>query len=597
MRLVLSIVSFALAVVFLGAGIAQRTVLLPPASINASVQATTDNLYTVVDSNVLTAHAGQLTITASGTDTTVVAVGRTDDVMAWIGQAPYAEVNATGGKTAVTQITPDADPTSTVPVTGTPAGSDLWLAEATGTDSAALTVDVPSGYSAIIASDGQSAAPADLSFSWAVSTSTPWAGPFLVLGAILVIVGGVLLYLNWRDQHGRGPRRKGPGSPEQTAPQRRAIASSKAPKRKELGPVKGRRSLGRTSRALAIPLVALSAVALSGCSSEYWPSAADGAAATVTATPESADGGTSLQPAVTEPQMARVLGEISAFAAGADSALNTSVLDQRFAGPALAARTANYQIRAKKSDYAAPAAIPAQPITITLPQQVDNSWPRLVMTVSQNDQDSSLPPVALVMLQNSPRDNYHVYYAITLVPNAQSPQLAPATIGAPRIPADSKLLMVQPNQLANEYGDVLTNDVASAYAALFSTDGDTLMQQLGKAGQDTIRSQLPSNSAISFSAAAGTGPALALATVDSGAVVAVQVDQLRKITPTDGGTVGFADGSGSAALSGFTSKSSRGVQSTSGLQMLFYVPAVGSTDQVRVLGWTESLIAASEIPG
>ncbi|MFM6974257.1 MAG: hypothetical protein ACKOXM_03840, partial [Agromyces sp.] len=72
---------------------------------------------------------------------------------------------------------------------------------------------------------------------------------------------------------------------------------------------------------------------------------------------------------------------------------------------------------------------------------------------------------------------------------------------------------------------------------------------------------------------------------------------LRRITPTDGGVVGFADGSASAALSGFTAKSPRGVQSVSGLQLLFYVPSVDSNEPIRLLGWTESLTVASEIAG
>lgn len=586
--LVLSIISFALAVIFLGAGVAQRTFFLQPGSIDQQVSAPTEALYTVVSPEVLAMEPGAPTVSAQSDSSVTVAYGRTNDVLAWIGQAEYTQVSLVDGAIQSETITPEPDPTvsTETPVTGSPAGSDLWLNEGTAEGAASVTADLPDGYSAIIASDGIAAAPSDFMVSWPIDNATPWVGPFFVLGSLLFVAGALLLWLHWRDLHRGGPRRK--GTPAVEAPKPKALPSAR-PKRKELGPARGRRGLLMVALTLAVP------VALSGCSADYWPAApSDAPLATETAT---TGDDSELEPAVTVPQMTRILGEISAFAAATDASLAKDQLVTRFSGPALAARSANYDIRAKKSDYAAPAAIPAQPLTITLPQQVENSWPRLVMTVSQNADDSTLAPVALVMLQNSPRDNYHVYYAITLVPNAQSPQLAPANIGAPRVTADSKLLKVQPNQLATDYADILNQDAASQWATQFLADGDTLREQLGKAGQDTIRSQLPENAAIEFSASAGSGPALALATNDAGAIVAVQVDQLRKITPTDGGVVGFAEGSASAALSGFTGKSARGVQSTSGLQLLFYVPSIDSTEPVRVLGWTEGLIAASEIPG
>lgn len=587
-RLVLTIVSFCLAVIFIGAGIAGRTIFLQPTSDAQSIEAETEAVYTMVTADVLAQHPGAAQVTVKNpAGPIVIAYGRTDDMLAWIGKADFAEIGLNGSALRVDEFSgAGAGADSNVPVTGSPAGSDLWLTEVSGTDKVMLSAQLPSGYAAIIASDGEQAAPAAISIAWANNVYTPWVGPFFVLGVLFFIAGAVFLWLYWRDNHRRGPRRRTNIPIE--APKQRAIASSKAPKRRELGPAPGRRRF-------FVSLALLAPLALTACSADYWPTGGSQIAPTPTATAESADGTTTLEPAVTVPQMERILGEISTFTATADAALDGGVLTQRFAGPALTARQANYTIRKTKSDYAAPAAIPAAPLNITLPQQVDNSWPRLVFTVSQDATDSSKPPVALALIQDSPRVNYHVYYAITLVPNAQSPQLAPASVGAPRLPADSKLLKIQPNQLATAYADVLNQDAASQWAAFFLTDGDTLLQQLGKAGQDAIRAQLPANAAINFTASAGSGPALGLATNDAGAVIAVQVDQLRKITPTDGGTVGFAEGSASAALSGFTGKSANGVQSTSGIQLLVYVPAVGSTEPVRILGWTENLIAASEI--
>ena len=92
-----------------------------------------------------------------------------------------------------------------------------------------------------------------------------------------------------------------------------------------------------------------------------------------------------------------------------------------------------------------------------------------------------------------------------------------------------------------------------------------------------------------------SGNNVALATNDSGALVTVSINQTEKVTPNDGGTVGFEPGPG-RALSGFDEKSAKGVQRVVGLQLMFYVPAVGADEKIRLLGWSESLIGASEVP-
>jgi hypothetical protein len=94
----------------------------------------------------------------------------------------------------------------------------------------------------------------------------------------------------------------------------------------------------------------------------------------------------------------------------------------------------------------------------------------------------------------------------------------------------------------------------------------------------------------------GARPDAAPAPHDSGALVTASIEQTEKVTPNDGGTIGFEAGAPRAALSGFTEKSARGVQRVIGVQLLFYVPSVGSDEQIRLLGWSESLIGASEVP-
>lgn len=588
MRLVSAIVAFCLAAVLLGAGIAQRTIFLAPDRVSVEAQYESRTPYTVLSPEVLAAHSGAVTITVSGPARATVAVGRLSDVTGWIGQTTYTQLDWDAQNRRVQpSLKRVAETASATPISGSsPFGSDLWIADAEGDQSAAAVVDDATGQAAIIAADGVALAPGTVKLTWAVDNSTPLAGSLITAGIVLFVLGGIFIWLTLRqNRRSRGPRRRGPSSPSSGRPVR---SSRRGASRRELGP-RGRRALGRLSIAA---LGGIILVGLTGCA--VGPaSTGSSALPTETVTASKPETG---EPAVTVRQAKRILSRVAAAAMAADTAKDASKLVGRFAGPALEARQANYQVRARKADYPPPAAIPIDPLDIALPQQVLDSWPRVVVTVSHNTEDSTQAPVALVMIQETPRTNYHVYYSAALVPNVQTPEFAPANIGAPLIAPDSKLVELAPNQLASAYADVLNKDAKSGFAKVFSATGDSLREQLGKLGQDKIRAALPANSTISFAATAGSGPVIAMATNDSGALVAVQVRQVRRITPTGGGAVGFAQGSASAALSGFSGKSFRGVQSTSSLQLLVYIPAVGANETARVLGWSEALISASEIP-
>jgi len=182
------------------------------------------------------------------------------------------------------------------------------------------------------------------------------------------------------------------------------------------------------------------------------------------------------------------------------------------------------------------------------------------------------------------------------VPDADPPEVAPASIGAPLVSPQSKLLVLPPDQVAAAYADLLIQGTGSQYAALFETEGDVLLQQLGPEGQAATNETLPPTADATYTTQAGNSVPIALATNDSGAMVSVSVTQTEKVTPNDGGTLGFGEGQPGAALSGFSGKSAKGVQREIGIQVLFYVPAVGSDEKIRVLGWSESLIGASEVP-
>ncbi|BDZ56192.1 hypothetical protein [Agromyces marinus] len=622
MRFVFAILAFAAAAVLVGFGIAQRTVFLEPDSVSLGTVVENQASYTVLTPEVLAAQPGKQTITVSGGGPVYLSYGRTGDVAAWIGDDLYTAVGydaETGELTSeVVVANPVDDTTPTAPQTeepavsdepatdeeaepdpaASPAGSDLWLDEFTGDRTLTTTIDVPEGISVLIASDGTQPAPGRIVLAWPLENATPWAGPLMAGGGLFFLVGvGLLISGILAHRRSRGPRRNLPKGPKG-----KLMRAPRAP-RSERSALSGS---GRAKRMALLPVVLVPAIALSACSSDYWPDLSSAPETTAPATPvQTAPAGEEpaptaepeapqVVPAVSVPQMERIMRRVAVFTTEVDQAADAQRLAERFTGPAFEARKANYAIRKSLPDQASLPAIPAAPLTLTLPQQA-SGWPRTVLTIAKNSEDETIAPTALVMRQESPRENYKVLYATALVPNADVPEVAPASIGAPPINPEFKGLVMPTGQVAPAYADVLLKGDESEFAQFFDPEGDVIRQELGVEGQQATADALPETADIAFSNAVGDSPTVALATNDSGALVTVSINQTEKVTPNDGGTIGFEAGQPGAALSGFDEKSAKGVQRIIGIQLMFYVPAVGSDEQIRLLGWSESLVGASEV--
>ena len=609
MRFVLAIVAFVLAAVMIVLGIAQRTILLEPAFTSLSSTVTGDAKYTVIDPSALAASTGSQTINVRGDGEIFLAYGRSEDVAAWIGDDAYATVGLSEKTGELTSTVTDAvapdNPDGTSGDVATPddaaaivnpAGSDLWLDEYAGTESVTTTLTLPEGISVLVASDGVEPAPASIRLSWASDNSTPWAGPLLAGGAVLLLAGLVLYVLALLHlRRSRRPRRNLPRGPRMPrlprAPRPKAIKASQI--------TQSRR--GITQRVAVVPMIVVSGLILTGCSADLWPDLSTASTATVTptATPQSTDSVEAAAelppPAVTVSQLETIMSEISLLSAEADTNLNTDSIATRFTGPALEQRLANYKIRAVDPAVAPLVALPGAPLTFTLPQQT-NSWPRVVMTVIQDENDPSIPTMAVMLKQESPRANYQVNYLFALEQSAHVPKAAPAIVGAPAIAPDNKLLLLPPDQLAAAYADVLTQGEASSSYELFESEGDNFRIQVADLNAAKVAA-LPSTASIDFAAVAGSDESVALATNDSGSIVSVSMTETETVKPVDAGaTVGpAADALATKALSGITT-TAKGFQNTYRDQLLFYVPTAGSSDKIVLLGFAQGLITSAELP-
>lgn len=569
MRFVLAIVSFVVAALLIGGGIAQRTIFAEPDEVALSTTIDSAATVTVIDGAALNAFEGSQTLSVHGDGQVFAAYGRTTDVLAWIGDTTYTAVSIDPqtGELASKSM-PGAE--TTIP---NPDGSDLWLDDYIKDNDLTLTVNVPEDVSFLIAADGTEPAPGAIAISWPLDNSTPWSGPLIIGGAIVLLIGlGFLLWATNHMRSSRGPRRKMP----------------KVPRKPVVGPAKS----GRRASMIAVPVVLVGALALSGCSAEFWPNS-DAPLAAPSPSASGAPAAAELSPpAVTVRQVERIVARISATVAEADAARDVDKLKTRVSGAALDLRLANYTIQGNDASIGGLPAIPDGPVSLVLPQQTD-TWPRTVFVVIQDEQDTTVPPVALYLVQADPRSDYTVDYAITLEPSVTLPKLAPASVGAYQLAPDSGVLKFTPDDVALAYGEILEQDVDSAAYLDFEAEGDSLRAAVGLAKKNEIRASLPSTASVTFSHLLGPAEPIALATNDAGAIVAVNLNETTTVAPVETGAAINPSGQ-VKALSGLAI-STKGIVATYGDQLLFYVPPAGSDAKIVLLGYSQGLVSAKEI--
>ncbi|MBH0008959.1 hypothetical protein I6E58_06350 [Salinibacterium sp. SWN1162] len=580
-RFVLAIVSFMLAAVMIGYGIAQQTILATPDEVSVSAEMDGTAPLTVISGEAFNTFSGNQTIRIEGPRRIVAAYGRSTDVLAWVGDASYNMVS----------IDPETGDLTTETIAGSeqevpdPYNSDLWLENYEAENELALTVKIPSDVSFILASDGTEPAPNAVSLSWPLDNSTPWAGTLIMGGAGVLLIG--LIFLMWAVHNMRragGPRRK---------PQKMPKVPKKARyKQSKRGSQAGDASSLRTSARIAIPAVLVSAIILSGCTASTAPNSA--ADQTV---PSPSPAATDAAPAVTAPavavrQIEKIVAQISAVSQEADDERDTDLIETRFSDAALEYRLANYKMRKADDDIALPVAIPDGPVQLTLPQQTD-TWPRTVFTIILDETDSTVAPIALFLEQKAPRDNYKVSYAINLEPSVVFPDVAAASVGTSRLPADSGLLRSSPTEVALDYAEILEQDLDSDSYLDFQVEGDSLRESVGLAVKKKEKAALSSTATLTYGHELGSADPIAMATVDAGAIVAVHLYETKVAAPKEEGSAVTFSGQ-TKALSGI-SITEEGIKSTYGDQLLFYVPAAGNDEKIVLLGYTQGLVEASEL--
>lgn len=585
MRFVWAVVAFVLAAVMIGAGIAQRTVLQGPTTLTQSVEVTGDVPYVLIDGAVLGSNEGTQTLRAQGDGAIFAAYARTSDLTTWLEKAEYARLTLDSDGAIVSETVPQAEPPADDAAALTPVDSDLWLDQFQQDDLLITQLQLPEDMSVLVATDGTAAAPSELTLSWPTGAATPWAGPLIVGGSLLLLAGLVLYVLGVRHaRRSRGPRRKGLPLPV-TEPIDLAVESE------EKGVISSsptRRSLTRGKRSFAIlPVVAVSALLLSGCSADAWPQLVG--SPTPSATPSIIVPDDQGSPAVTQAQAERIVSRVAAQVATADESNDAAAAGLRLDGAALAARDTNYRLRTAVPESASLDPIPTSGIKVLLPEAFDG-WPRTFFAVVGAGADT--PDTILSVTQQDAWSDYKVTYIADLAADT-SLNLAPDYVGAVSIDPESPFLLIPPAQLAGAYADILDKGTDSEFAPLFDVDTDAFRTQVAanRASRlDSFNQSAAETGSLAFAAAPGDTEPVALATLDSGAIVAVSVNETDTVTPTTSDAVIKLDDSPTVkALAGVT-QSASGFTTTFMDQLFFFVPAQSSTQRIQFLGYSSSIL-------
>lgn len=579
MRFAVALLTLLIAGVLVAAGVAQRTIWKPSNLVSVTAEVPADVQYVVVPGSVLTSHTGGQSLHLAGSGTTFAAYGKTADIIAWLAGERYAELRVDASGTAMKPVVRTAPAVAGLTGGGTPDpdGSDLWMDQRRAQRELDWPVNLPSTVSMIIAADGAAAAPSSVGIDWAVRTATPFAVPMVIAGGALAVVG-LLLYI-WAlvsVRRRRGPRRKPPAKmPRRPQPPRyRPHQPVSVPP----PPGRGRRSVRNR---IAISASGLTVLLLGGA-------ALVPGAATAAPTPAPATA------SVTEAQATLIAHRVAKVAAEADTTLNAATAAERFGGLALQLRTAAYTIKKKNKKAKLPLAVPLTDpeVKLTVPQSTA-SWPRTLFMVIKHADDDRIAPIALAMVQNDPRSDYIVQYAVGLQRDATVPDMPSALTGAARLTPGATVLRVQPEDLADQYGALL-RDAEAPSASMFTTADDDLLAQVGEAAKKKIAKRLGSTGKLTFTdLKSDPASVIAMSTADSGALVAVQLDEQWTAKPKRSG-VRIASSGGTKILTK-KSSSATGFASVYGYQLLFSVPSAGSDKPVVLLGYAQGLVSAKEL--
>ncbi|OFI39740.1 hypothetical protein BIU82_01420 [Arthrobacter sp. SW1] len=560
------------------AGIGQLTFWAPADTVTASAPGETKAApLTVIEQGLLDHKGGPSRITIKGEGNFVLAVGRPDDVEAWVGKTAHNTVSGVSEDGKSLQIANTAGE-ATAPA---PSGSDLWVETENASGQLEYSWNPPADgeWSLLLASDGTKPAPASIAVTYPNDTAMPWAVPLIVFGAVLIAAGAALPLLGKlfgaRKNGKGGSGGSGTGGPGSTTAEAAGPATATPTPLKEEAPKeKGGTTALRVLAAGAVSL-ALAGTSVGAAHATQTPSPA---ASQPAAAPESS-------PVVVDSQLNRILEQVANAVSAGDAARDAAKLKPRVAGTELLVRTQNYKIRAKVSGHQARMPVRASKLLGSV-VTTQRSWPRTVVAVTQGD--GNVVPQVLTLSQPSPRENYKLVATAPLQPGTSFPAIPRG--GTQQSAAGNKTgLLYSGTEAMAALADRLTKPDSAFKSKLVEGTGSPYISDVLDYQADAVKAG--SSGTFKFTHAPVPAETTVFRTSDGGALVLGRLDFVFSTKPKAEGDTLIADKAAAVLAGGESTKV--GLSQTFAESVAIYVPPAGSTEPMKLVAAFRGLVAAS----
>jgi hypothetical protein len=530
--------------------------------------------YVLIPHEILTKYEGEVSVQAYGIKNIFYADAREQDIQYWIGTSNFLRlgVNPANQK-------PVALPIRAGGTNASPVDSDLWRNQLVVKTSLLTKVAMFEDTGVLLAGDGFNRGPQNINIIWKTDQPINWPLVLFGLGAVFLMASLIVNYLGFRNiRKLRGPRRRIPKAP--TGPKYRRRIRADVPKR-------GRRATGRTRSKLAIlPVGILTVSLLNGCAN--------------TQPVENAEVTTQFEKVgvvVTDSQLQRIVGDLATKVKAADTEKDSKALAIRAAGPVLEIRKVRYLLQSKSKKIKALPDIVANPVTVSLPMQLpeeETAWqPRTIMLVTKSEETTQGPQL-MVLQQQTPRENYKLWYLIDLLPGNTFPEVAAQDTGALTVESDNAFLATKLDTLPYKYGNVLNKGTSSTFAREFDLKADKFFEARN-ADQNAQKEDLKKVKAtISFQHALGDKNISGMLTLKSGGLIAVAMTDTSIIKPTvRGSAVSVTQAEQKILLNAPGSATGLSIKYEN--MLLFYVPIAGSNQKIKLLGASQGILSVKAL--
>ncbi|MBM7849003.1 hypothetical protein [Arthrobacter roseus] len=542
-------------------GVAQTTFWAPAQTMAASTATDVQKApVVVVDADIRPDDLEKIDVTVQGEGDFVVAIGRADDVEAWVGKAAHVRL------TGVTEDKIESSYSEGEKSVPDPRGSDLWVSEDTASGETVLSwVDpAPGEWSLLIAADGKAPAPTSVSISWPNDETTPFAVPLIVVGALLSVLGIALAFTSKRG----GGRRATASAPRSARRAGRSGATAY-------------RSGGQNAMVVPALRTSLTAAVLLGLVATGTPAAT----ASTAGSEEGAPAKIETTPALLESQLVRILESVATAVEQADAARDPEMLEARVDGAAQQLRSANYQVRAKAPDEEPPVAVAAEPL-LTQMITTEQDWPRTVVAVTQGEANEV--PQALVLTQAEARSNYQLVSAMQMLPGTTFPKVPAGGTGvAPQAKESGEGLKASPVAALETLADTLTA------SKLKTDDGiaeNTFVDDVIESQTATVKSAESKFADIKFTHTVVPERTHALRTGDGGAIVFGYLNNTYASSPKGPGDTLKPKGVVEQLLG--KKETEKRIDVQYGQAVMMYIPPKDSGSAIQVIGAAQALLSA-----